>query len=569
MAQLPAPSDSAYSALSTREKYAKQIDALFAERLDRGWDAHYKELARFLNPRSGLFDDATPNDGKKKHQDIYDSTGLRARRILTAGMVSGHASPARPFHRLKVPDESLMKRQSVKVWLDAVTRMQRLIWSKSNTYFALQKIYRECGSFGTAANFMEEDFQDVINHTPLTVGEYALARDSRNQINTIARKFKWRVIDVVRQFGLPNCSRTTQDAYNRGDFYGWVQLNHIVTPREWGSYDPRSPMKEDMPYASCWFEQSGDGDRKKLLRESGYRRFPVLTPRWDTSSGDTYGESPGMEILGDVKQLMHGQARKAQGIDYQTNPPVAVPTTYKADQSSRLPGGTMYYDPITGANAIKTAFEVNLNLQYLLEDIQDIRERINQGFFVDLFMMIANIERSNVTAREIAAKQEEKLIMLGPVLENLDAGALIPLVDFTFDRMIEARIVPPPPPELHGMELQIEFIGVLAQAQRAVGIGAADRLLGTIAAVAQLKGPEVLDKLNSDAMIDDYADMLGGNPEWIVSNEDVAIIRQGRAKQQQAQMQMAAMQPMADAAKTASETNVTAPSALTSLMGYQ
>lgn len=568
---LPAPNDSAYSSKSLRQKTLQQIDALFAEREERGWDADYKEIAQFVDPRSGLFNGARPNDGRKRHQDIYDSTGLRARRIATAGMMSGHASPARPFHRLKVPDEKLMKRQTVKIWLDQVTRLQRLIWSKSNTYFALQKIYRECVTFGTAVSFLEPNFDTVIHHTPLTVGEYALGRNHLNHIDTLARRFKWRVIDVVRNFGLEKCSISTQNAYNRGNFYAWVDLGHLVAPREWGSYNARSPLNRDMKFKSCWAELSSADIDAPLLRESGFKNFPALTPRWDTSSGATYGESPGMEVVGDIKQLMFDHMRKAQGIDYQTNPPIQVPTTYKADKSSRLPGGMMFYDPATGSgnSPIKSAYEVTLNLQYVLEDIQDIRQRINEGFFVDLFMMIANIERSNVTAREIAEKQEEKLIMLGPVIENLDAEVLVPLVDFTFDRMVEARILPTPPPELADMELQVEFIGVLAQAQRAVGISSADRLIGSIAAIAQLKGPDVLDKLDSDAMIDDYADMLGGNPEWIVANEDVAIIRQDRAKAQAQQAQMAAMQPMANAAKTASETNVTAPSALTSLMGYQ
>lgn len=567
MAMLPKPNDPAYTSLTTRQKYRKQINAMFDERQSMGWDAHWKDLARFLNPRSGLFNDAKPNDGKPKHQDIYDSTGLRARRILTAGLMSGHASPARPFHRLKVPDEKLMKRQAVKIWLDEVTRMQRLIWSKSNTYFMLQKIYRETGSFGTGASIIEEDFENVIHHTPLTVGEYALERNSRNVVDTIARRVPYRVLQVVKTFGYDNCSQQLKDMYNRGDFYAWVTINHIIQPRDWEEREYKSPLSKHMKFSSCWFED-GDYFEMKLLRESGYRNFPALTPRWDTSSGDTYGESPGMEVLGDVKQLMHDQLRKAQGIDYQTNPPVQVPTTYKEQQSSRFPGGTMWYDPVSGAAPIKNAIDVQFNIQYVLEDIQDIRERINQGFFVDLFLMIANIERSNVTAKEIAEKQEEKLTMLGPVIENLDAEVLIPLVDFTFDRMIEARIVPPPPQELQGMELQVEFIGVLAQAQRAVGIGSADRLLGTIAAMAQLK-PEALDKLNQDAVLDDYADMLGVNPEWIVANEDVAIIRQERAKQQAAAAQQEAMGPMADAAKTASETNITQPSALTSLMGYQ
>ena len=559
--------DDVYSTLTHKQKLIKLETALFDDLKSNGWLAHWREIAELLNPRAGVWADinAKPNDGQQKHNNIYDSSGLRAMRVARAGLMSGHSSPARPFFRLKVPDESLMKSQKTRLWLDGVARIMREIFAKSNTYSMLQKAYREVLGFGTAAAFMEEEFENVIHHTPLTVGEYALGRNRKNHVDTIVRRFRWRVKDVVEAFGTENLKLSTKAAWDRGDYYQWVDLVHIVQPRrerEYGKRDARN-----MPFMSCWYEP-GDSADSKLLRESGYKRFPCLTPRWDTSSGATYGESPGMEALGDVKQLMHEQFRKGQGIDYQTNPPLQVPTTYVEDQSSRFPGGLMFYDPAAGGAApIKSAFEVNLNLQYLLEDIADVRQRIDQAFFVDLFMMISNIERSNVTAREIAEKQEEKLIMLGPVIEALNAELLMPLVDFTFDRMVEARILPPPPPELQGMDLQVEFIGVLAQAQRAVGIGGADRLIGTIASIAQLK-PEALDKLNVDAIIDDYADMLGVNPEYIVANEDVAVVREARQQQAQAQAQMAAMQPMADAAKTASETDVTTPSALTNLMGY-
>ena len=551
--------------LTPKQRYQKTCDALWQDREGNGWDAHWKEIAMFLNPRAGLFNGDKPNNGKPKHHNIYDSTGLRARRVLTAGMMSGHSSPARPFHRLKVPDEKLMKSQKVKVWLDQVTRMQREIWSKSNTYPMLQKIYREVGSFGTAANFMEDDFENVIHHTTQTVGEYAFGRNERGKIDTIVRKLNMRLRDVVKKFGLENLSIATRQAWENGNYYEWVKVNHIVQPRE--DRDQTKRDARNMRWESCWWEPGNDFENK-MLRVSGYKRWPCLTPRWDTSSGDTYGESPAMEVLGDCKQLMHEQMRKAQGIDYMTDPPVQVPTTYKENQSSMFPGGKMFYDPAAGGAApIKNAREVNLNLQYLLEDIVDIRQRIDQGFFVDLFMMMSNIERSNVTAREIAEKQEEKLIMLGPVIANLDDEVLVPLIDFTFDRMVETNIIPTPPPELNGMPLQVEFIGVLSQAQRAVGIGSVDRLIGTIYSIAQAK-PEALDKLNVDAIIDDYADMLNVNPEYIVANEEVAIVRAQRAQAAQQQQQMAAMQPMADAAKTASETNVTQPSALTNLMGY-
>jgi hypothetical protein len=125
----------------------------------------------------------------------------------------------------------------------------------------------------------------------------------------------------------------------------------------------------------------------------------------------------------------------------------------------------------------------------------------------------------------------------------------------TFARIIQTGIAPQPPQELQGMGLNVEFVSVLAQAQRAIGTASIDRLLGTVASVAQLN-PAVLDKLDTDQVVDAYADMLGVEPSLIVADDKVAIIRQQRQAQQQAMALAQAAKPAADlaqAAKTASE----------------
>jgi hypothetical protein len=272
------------------------------------------------------------------------------------------------------------------------------------------------------------------------------------------------------------------------------------------------------------------------------------------TGNDVYGNSPGMECLGDVKQLQFEQMRKAQAIEFQTNPPLQVPTAYKNQTMSRLPGGTMYVDQAGPGGGIRTAFDVNLDLSHLLGDIQDIRERIRSAYYADLFLMLANDTRSGVTATEVAERHEEKLLMLGPVLERLHNELLSPMIDLAFDYCATAGILPEAPPEIQGTEMNIEFISTLAQAQRAVAAGNVDRLLGTVGQVAGAKGDmSIWDKIDTDQVVDDYGDMYGVNPEIIVPDDKVAEIRAARAQQMAAQQAAAAAPTMADTAKTTSE----------------
>ena len=152
--------------------------------------------------------------------------------------------------------------------------------------------------------------------------------------------------------------------------------------------------------------------------------------------------------------------------------------------------------------------------------------------------------------------------MLGPVLERLHNEILDPLIEMAFSRMVEAGIVPPAPQEMQGMELNVEFVSMLAQAQRAIATNSVDRFVGNLGAVAQLK-PDVLDKLDADRWADAYADMLGIDPELIVPGDKVALIRQARAEAQQQAAQAEQMAQAADSVQKLSAADTSGQNALT------
>lgn len=542
-----------------RDKLLTRWSALKTER--SGWMDHWREISDYLLPRSGRFVSSDRNKGDKRFNNIYDSTGTQALRVLGAGMMSGATSPARPWFRLTTSDPQLDESAAVKQWLAEVQRLMLMVFTKSNTYRALHSLYEELGAFGTGASIVLPDFDDVIRHYPLTIGEYAVATDYRGQVATLYREFDKTVGELVGEFGRDAVSQTVRNLYDRGNLDAWVTIIHAIEPRS--DRDPSKRDAKNMAWRSCYFEPGAQ--QGQYLRESGFKTFPAVVPRWSVSGGDIYGNSPGMEALGDIKQLQHEQLRKAQGIDYKTRPPLQAPTSMKNREIDSLPGGVSFVDAANPNGGIRTAFEVNLDLSHLLMDIQDVRERIRGSFYADLFLMLANSPRTNMTATEVAERHEEKLLMLGPVLERLHNELLDPLIEMTFERMLAAGIVPPAPPELQGSELNIEFVSMLAQAQRAVATNSVDRYVANLGAVAQYK-PDVLDKFNSDAWADAYADMLGVNPDLIVPGEQVALIRRQRAQAAQAQQAAEMMQQGADTAQKLANAQTNTPSALTNVI---
>lgn len=548
---------SSYPNAPTRDRLFTRWGQLKSERAS--WYAHWQELTSYILPRNGRYFVQDRNRGYRRHNNIYDSTGTRALRTLGAGMMSGATSPARQWFRLATPDPELNSFTPVKLWLDDVTKRMQRVFQKSNTYNSLHQMYEELGCFGTSASIMLPDFQNVIHHYPLTCGEYCISTDAKGRVCTLYREFDMTVSQMVKEFGLENCSVSVQNMYRTGSLDQWVPVIHAIEPR--ADRDIGKRDSKNMPFGSWYFEVGGEDGQ--FLRESGFMQFPALCPRWSVVGGDIYGNSPGMEALGDIKQLQHEQLRKAQAIDYQTKPPLQVPASMKNRDVETLPGGISYYDG--ASNGIKTAFEVNLNLNYLLADIVDCRDRVRGSFYADLFLMLANMQNTRMTATEVAERHEEKLIMLGPVLERLHNELLSPLVDMTFTRMIEAGMVPPAPAELQGMDLNIEFVSMLAQAQRAIGTNAVDRFVGNLGQIATMK-PDILDKFDSDQWADIYADMLGVDPSLIVADKDVALLRNARNQALAAKEQAAVMQQQSQTVKNMAQAPTQGQNALTDVV---
>jgi hypothetical protein len=536
---------------TNRERMLRTLGELKMER--SSWDTHWMELAKNVLPRAGRFTASDRNRGDRRWNAIYDSTATDCQATLQAGLRSGMANESSPWVRLQTPDKDLNRSAPVREWLSDVTDLMLRIFARSNTYRAMDNTYDELGVFGTSAKIVYDDFENIIHFDPLTAGEYAIAADFRGNVNTIYREFEVPVAALAKEFGKEKLSRAAKDLLDRGNYGAWIPIVHAIEPRENRDYFSKSA--KDMPYASCYFERGVAADEDHYLREGGFRQFPALVSRWATRGRDIYGESPAMRALGDIHQLQHEQMRKAQAIDYMTKPPLQGPPSQKNREFSLMPGGYTVVDAMSAGNQVRPMWDVSLRLDYLLTDIQDIRERIRNAWYTPLFSLFANLDKSQMTATEIAARNAEKLLLLGPVVARLIHEEFSPLIELTFARMVETGILPPPPPDMHGVTLDVEFISPLALALRAVGANTADRFIMTMGQLFLMK-PNVADKLDEDEWADAYADMIGLDPSMIVADDKVAFIRQARAQQMQ-QAQTAAMaapaKDFATAAKTVNE----------------
>ena len=266
-----------------------------------------------------------------------------------------------------------------------------------------------------------------------------------------------------------------------------------------------------------------------------------------------------MDALPDIKQLQQETRRKAQGIDKVVNPPMLADIQLKNQPASLLPGGTTYIAGMlsTGNAGMTTAYgNWRPDIKTIAEDIAVVQARIKQTFYNDLFQVASQFEtRSNITTVEWDMRKSESLVMLGPVTERLYNEVHKPTIERVWAMMVRAGIIPPPPPEIAGRELDIEYVSILATSQNAAQAGSIERVFQIAGQIAGID-PAIVDNIDFDTALDIYSSLLNNNPRMIRSPEALAQIRATRQQQQDAQQQAQLAESYAKSAQAAGSIDV-------------
>lgn len=540
------------------------------------WDPHWRELQDWFQPRHGRWiTDSKSGRGEKRNQKLVDPTPAFAARTLGAGMHAGSTNPATPWFRLTTPDPEMMEFPSVSYWLYAVENRMRDVFARTNLYSVLPMVYRWAGVFGTAPLLMLEHRTRVMHFVPKPIGSYYLATDADGAVDTMYCEYRMTLRQLVDSFGEERLSSASAAQYKAGKRQELADVLHAIEPR--AARDVERFDAQHMPFASIYFEGQGSEDRQPL-RISGFEDNALAVFRWETTEiTDPYGSSCGMDALGCAKAMQVQQKRKAQAIDKHVDPPMVGDPAMKNQPSSLLPGDVTWHGFMPNGNAPKfqPAYTIKPELQGLLMDIEDVRELVAEAMYTNLFFAITRADPRNATVPEIDARREEQILALGPVLQNHKTGLIQPIIDRTFYAMMRQGRLPPPPPELEGVNLKVEMLGALDQAFRAIASGKLERFVGFVGTVAKAQADAgesitAFDKFDADQTIDEYAQAIGVPPTVVRSDDDVAAIRKQRAEAQQQQAlaaQAPALKDVTAAAKNLSETQVGGESALDALAG--
>lgn len=511
-----------------RKKYVKATVAALENERQPYWSL-WRELADFYLPRryNWLLSDQEKRVQNAKNPKILDSTGTAAARTLASGMMNGITSPARPWFKLRVNNFDDAESSPVVQWLDEVTRRMLLVLAESNFYNAMAVLYLDLVVFGTGAMLIYDDYESVIRCYNPCLGEYYVSQSDRLQVCTFARKFRYNAHQIRQRWGEENMSNTAKNLLKQdGAQFKELIICHLIEPNDDGK-EPTVP--KSFKYREYYWEESAPGEA--VLEIKGFHELPGLFPRWELAGNDAYGTSPAMDALGDVIQLQHETLQKGKALDKMVSPPVVADVQLQHRPTALMPNGVTYVAGINNVG-IKPAYEVRMPIGELTLDIKDIQVRIRETFHNPLFMMISQLETVR-SAAEIDARREEKLVLLGSVLERFENEALDPALRRVFGQMGRAGLLPEAPPELADADIEIQYVSILSVAQRAVGVVPTERWIGLIGNVAGIY-PKALNLPNWENILLDYGRDIGVSARGMNSPDKVAELNDAQDQQTQA-----------------------------------
>jgi len=552
---------------ATNERLALEARLKNLEQLRISWWQHWRELADFILPRrfKAFITPYQQQRGQQLNTKILNNTPTLAARNCAAGLMSGTTSPARPWFRMTVPDPEIMRDREVQEWCNEVTKRVMRVMATSNYYGSKAAQYLDLVVFGTAPMIIYESVEKVIHCFNPVCGEYTVAVSPEFEVDTLFRRFTMTSTQVVQEFGIDACSDMVKNLYRNTMMGGRdteVIIAHCIMPNSEYADGEYAPGKAGLPrkfrWKECYWEYgraASDARLNPFLRVRGFDDNPVSCPRWDVNGNDAYGRSPGMDALGDAKQLQFQERSKAKAIDKLVDPPMVADVAMKNEPASLLPGSITYV-PNTGQGSVgySPAIKVDPKLAEMQDDIRGVEQRIKDAFYNDLFLMISQLDTVR-TATEIDARREEKLVMLGPALDRLQREGLSKDITRIFSIMARRGLLPPMPEAMEGMPLKIEYISLLADLQRATQTTAIERLwafAGSISAGV----PSVLDNMDADASIEEYAELMRVPPRVLADVKQRDAARQQRNAQQEMATTMQVGAEAVNAGKVLSETDV-------------
>ncbi len=536
--------------------------------------ARWREIRKYQLPYVGQFDgeDTEGTAANRKDTKIYHGVSWEANQIFAAGIMSGLTPPNRKWFRMAFDDEGLANNTDLGNLLDERMNIINAVLERSNFYTAVHACYLEL-AFGQAPLGIFPDSRLGVHFVPYPIGSYCMEIGPDGSIEFFARKYKMSARQLVDKFGEENVPKNIVHELDNGG--AGLKANHTVVwyvePNK--SADPSKLGGQYLPYISVYYVDGSE--ENDFLYVGGFYEFPVPVARYLITGNESYGKGPGWFAEGDSKALQLMEKDRLVAIELAVKPPMQASPDMANKGINMIPGGKTYRQ---GNDKVEPLFNVGTNIQHLESAIAQQAERIKREYNANLFMMLDELSDKTMTAREVLERNQEKMAILGPVVQRMQFEFLGRIIERVYNILDRAHAFPEPEdPELAAMlasqEIKIEYISPLAQAQKMSGLVNIEQAVQFAGILAQFD-PMILKKMDWSETMNQYFALVGAPAAIKRTDDDYNnLVQQEQQRMAQMQQEAQAMNmvqaaaPAAQAAKNATEAANDGNPVLQQLMG--
>ena len=456
---------------------------------------------------------------------------------MAAGMVTNSTPITNRWMSYEVSDVVKTRNagapNAVRWYAEATDTVMREM-ARSNFYTQIHEAHLERNPFGTCCIFCDEGKRSLLNFRTISVGTYCIEEDYEGFVDRVWVECQMTARQIVQQFGIENCGEKVKDAYkdeNKQD--NQFTVVHYVFPRE--ERDPKKMDKENKPIGSIYLCL----EDKKILRESGYDEMPYAVGRYLRWPGEVYGWGPGLQVLPIVRQLNFIEKQLDVLAEKAAEPPKLIPSNLSGQVDTRAGGITIFDENLPQAMPKEWMTQGRYDLAQFRVEAKE--KAIRDAFHNDLFQMFSQIDSSSrMTQLEVMQRSAEKLDQFSPAFTSFQSEVLEPLMRRVFGILFNAGAFGQPPADalIDGKLVLPKFAynSKLSLALKSLDNRAFVDFVNVMMPMAQV-APEMLDVINTDEAAQMVAENLGVPPRIMRTEDEVSVIRDQRAQQQQAMMQ--------------------------------
>ena len=497
------------------------------------WEDHWQDIADYFLPRKANIT-IKHTKGDKRHDQIYDGTATHALELLSASLNGMLTNTISPWFVLKFRNEMVNNNDEAVEWLESCAKIMQQVFARSNFQQEIFELYHELLAFGTSAMFITDDVKDDLRFKTIHISEIFITEDDKGLVDSLTRRFHLKNKNIPLMYPDADLPRSILTDIDKAPYDEAVILHSVYPSDTPMGYD----NSKNMDYQSCHVhEKTGT-----LLRESGFKEFPYVVPRYlKSSSNEIYGRSPAMNALPDTKMLNTMSKVSIKAAQKQIDPPLMVPDDGFILPIRTVPGGLNFYR--AGTRERIEPLNIGSNNPIGIQMEEQRRKAVRENFFVDQLM---TVQGQNLTATEVMQRTEEKMRLLGPVLGRLQSELLQPLITRSFNLLLKNNKLPLIPEEIGDQDVEIEYVSPLAKAQKTNELSSIMRgieIFGSMQNIAP-----VFDHLDTDGLVNHIKDVLGLPAKIMRSKAEVQSIREQKQQAEMQQMQLQQAQQVADTA---------------------